>query len=188
MSAPGQSAATGPRHLVLIGLRASGKSTLGRALAQRQGVAFCDLDDATAALMGAPSVRAAWDAQGEPAFRAAETRALAAALGRPGQTIIALGGGTPTAPGAAELLERAVRERVVVIAYLSAPASVLRERLTQTDALANRPSLTGRSALDEIDDVLARRDPLYTRLATRIIPSTGNANEMLAAIDGWRDW
>ena len=66
--------------VILIGLRGSGKTTVGRALAARLGVSFCDLDDVTVRAMGASSVAEAWRAQGERGFREAEGRALAEAL------------------------------------------------------------------------------------------------------------
>ncbi|QKK09395.1 MAG: hypothetical protein HND58_15335 [Planctomycetota bacterium] len=103
-----------PHPLLLIGLRGSGKSTLGRLVAERlvaDGLvaAFSDLDDAVLARLGHATVAEAWNTLGEPAFRTAETACLRervpAALddGTP-QVVVALGGGTPTAPGAAELL------------------------------------------------------------------------------------
>ena len=65
---------------VLIGLRGSGKTTLGRLLAARRKVAFVDLDDRTVSASGHPSVSAMFRAEGEPAFRAAERAELAHAL------------------------------------------------------------------------------------------------------------
>ena len=57
---------------VLIGLRGSGKTTLGRLLAARRAVPFVDLDDRTVASAGLASVSAMFRAVGEPAFRLAE--------------------------------------------------------------------------------------------------------------------
>lgn len=149
--------------IVLIGLRGSGKSTLGKALARQQGLDFLDLDDLTAGALGHSSAGEAFNAAGERAFRAAEARALAEVLARPFLGVLALGGGTPTAPGAADLLVPPAR-----VVYLRSSPGTLRRRLAATDVAA-RPSLTGAPMLDEIDAVFAVRDPLYQRLADLVI-------------------
>lgn len=176
-------------NLLLIGLRGSGKSTLGRALAAHQSRPFLDLDDATAAFLHCDSVAEAWARHGEPAFREAESRALAAALNDTGR-IIALGGGTPTAPGATELIERARRERRCIVAYLRSTPKELRARLQSLcpSALTNRPSLTGAHPLDEVESVFAARDPLYRALATREIEGIDAVDDAVARMDHWPTW
>lgn len=158
-------------NLLLIGLRGSGKSTLGRLLAAELGAAFVDLDDETPGVLGAAGVREAWDRHGEDGFRKAEVVALARVLREDGR-VVALGGGTPTAPMAAELIadERAAgRARVV---YLRATPATLRARLGDSDN-AHRPSLTGAGVLDEVEQVFARRDPAYLGLADRTLEVDG---------------
>ncbi|MBL8756967.1 MAG: shikimate kinase II [Phycisphaerae bacterium] len=170
-------------QIVLIGLRGSGKTTLGRALAQRAGRTFIDLDDLTPARLGCASVREAWAAHGEPAFRAAEADALADVLGRPG-TVLALGGGTPTAPGAADRLRAARSSGGAWLAYLRASAADLRVRLAGTD-IAQRPALMGADALGEIGAVLAARDGLYLGLADAVVEVGGlSPLEAEAALEG----
>jgi shikimate kinase len=166
-----------------MGLRGSGKSTIGRRLAAELGMDFLDLDDATAAALGCPTVRDAWQTLGEPVFRAAESYTLAEALTGPPR-IIALGGGTPTAPGASDLLLTAAREAHAIIIYLNAPPDTLRARLAADPATthATRPSLTGRDPLDEIEEVHARRHPLYHQLATHIIDAQGHIADVIARL------
>lgn len=161
-----------PHPLLLIGLRGSGKSTLGRLVAERVGAAFSDLDDAVLARLGCATVAEVWETLGEPAFRAGETACLRervpeAVDDRTPPAVVALGGGTPTAPGAAELLGEARERGLVTIVYLRAQPETLRARLGAADA--NRPSLTGAGTLGEIDAVFAARDGLYRELATEII-------------------
>lgn len=162
-----QEAPSPPPHVVLLGLRGSGKSSVGAALAGMIDRSFIDLDDVTCSLLDAPTVAEAWQRRGVAAFRLAETAALRRVLATRGQ-IISLGGGTPTAPGAADLLRTAARDRAALLIYLRAPAEVLRDRLAASDP-ALRPPLTGADPLAEIDIVLARRDPLYLSLADHII-------------------
>jgi len=169
-----------PRHLILMGLRGSGKTTLGRSLAARLQLPFIDLDARTRALLGVATVRQAFDTRGEPAFREAETQALRAALGEP-PAVIALGGGTPTAPGAAELLREAIEDSRAHLVYLRAQPATLRARLARDDP--DRPSLTGADALDEMDAVSAARDPGYRELATAILETDEmKPDEILDAI------
>lgn len=159
--------ATNP-SLVLMGLRGSGKSTLGRAVADRLGRPCIDLDDRTVEALGATSVAEAWRTLGETAFRAAESRVLREVLSAPGSAIVSLGGGTPTAPGAADLLREVAGRGRAIIVYLHARPETLRARLGQT-GVADRPSLTGRGTIGEIDEVYAARDGLYRAIATRVV-------------------
>jgi shikimate kinase len=159
--------------VILIGLRGSGKSTLGRALAARQGAEFLDLDTLTPGLLGFATTGEAFAGAGETEFRRAEARALREVLAGPFAGILSLGGGTPTAPGVPDLLAPPAR-----VVYLRAAPGTLRARLMGTDA-SERPSLTGAPMLDEIEEVWARRDPLYRGLARVIIESDAMTPEQM---------
>lgn len=161
-------------RLVLIGLRGSGKTALGRALA---GGSLVDLDELVAARAGLASAAAFIRERGIEAFRRAEADALRDALAGDA-AVIALGGGTPTAPGAAEML-RGCAARVV---YLRATPETLAARLSRTD-LASRPSLTGVGVLEEIGALFAARDGLYRGLAGEVIDVDSlAADEVLARL------
>lgn len=155
------------KNIVLMGLRGSGKSTLGRLLAARTGRTFVDLDDITPRLLGEKTVRDAWETYEEYDFREAETEALLESLQHPGQ-VIALGGGTPTAPGADKVLKDFQERDEVTLVYLRADAPTLRRRLSQMDN-SDRPSLTGDDPLEEIEHVMNARDGLYRELADGLI-------------------
>ena len=173
---------------MLIGLRGSGKSTAGRRVAHDltdaadAPLGFVDLDDRTPVLLDAPTAAEAINTHGLAAFRDAERRALDAVLteARANPLVIALGGGTPTAPGAADLLNAARSAGVVRVVYLHAPPSVLRDRLAQTDT-SSRPSLTGVGMLDEIETIYLQRDGLYRDLADRVIDTESLDENALAA-------
>lgn len=156
--------------IYLLGLRGSGKTTAGRILARRRGVLFVDLDDLTPTILGGTTAAETLRAHGEPEFRRAERAALDLPLVR-SAGVVSLGGGTPTAPGAAdELTRRALAgDRLV---YLRASAAVLRDRLAAT-TLADRPSLTGAGVLEEIEGLLRVRDPIYRALARAVIEVDG---------------
>ena len=153
--------------IVLIGLRGAGKSTVARYLARHLGLSPVDLDDRTPRHAGEATVAGVFANQGETAFRAAESRALFEALAEP-DIVLALGGGTPTAPGAADLLRDAQAHDRAAVVYLRAPASDLAARLASADN-AHRPALSELSPSAEIATLYARRDPLYTALARVVI-------------------
>lgn len=172
-----------PPSLLLIGLRGSGKSTLGRRLAGELRRPFVDLDDETAALLKAPSAGHAIRALGLDAFRAAERRALEGVL-RGAGLVVALGGGTPTAPGAADLITAEQRHARVTVAYLRASAATLRERLAADPT--DRPALLGDDPLAEIERVLDARDEPYKHLANAVVDVDGLDLELAYA--ALRDW
>lgn len=168
-----------PAHVLLIGLRAAGKSTLARRLSAALGGDAIDLDDETRRVLGFASVREAFAAVGETRFREAESSALARVLAGPA-SIVALGGGTPTAPGAATLLAEARAQGRACIVFLDPPLSALAARLA-ADA-GDRPSLTGRGVVEEIAELASRRRPLYGELADIVIATTTESEEEVQAV------
>jgi shikimate kinase len=166
-------------NLILIGLRGSGKSTLGRLVAAHLHRPFIDLDDLTPHILKAPSIAEAWAARGEAAFRKAEAKALRQILPVPAQ-VIALGGGTPTHPTSADLLRTARRTSRSAIVYLRASISTLQSRLRQADN-AHRPSLTGIDIIAEVPRLFAQRDPIYRALADCILHVDAAPPEQLVA-------
>lgn len=172
-----------PATLVLMGLRGSGKTTLGRLVSLRTGAEFVDLDALATGLLGEGTLAELWARYGEDRFREAELRALEGLdlpLGSPRPRVVALGGGAPTAPGAARLLREATAAGEVALVYLRAAPGTLLARLAATDC-SDRPSLTGAGTLGEIGAVFAARDPLYRELATRIVEVEGRGADDLAA-------
>ncbi len=83
-------------RVVLVGMPASGKTTVGRILARRLNRPFVDIDDLVATRLGV-SVPDFIDARGERAFRDEESVAVTEALAVPG-AVVATGGGTVLDP------------------------------------------------------------------------------------------
>ncbi|MEL7474474.1 MAG: shikimate kinase [Planctomycetota bacterium] len=151
------------KHILLIGLRASGKSTLARLLGARLGMDHLDLDARTPSVAGRATVAEMIERDGLDAFREAEATALAQVLDEPA-AVISLGGGSPTAPGAAQRIVDAEAP----IVYLRAQPETLVERL-EADDNAHRPSLSGKPITEEIVSQFRTRDPLYRDLAWHVI-------------------
>lgn len=145
------------RAIALVGMRATGKTTLGKALAEHLGSTFVDTDQRFVAEHGPIADYVA--ANGWPAFRSEEERLVRASL-EPG-CVVATGGGAIESDATRALLA----EQASVI-WLRADAALLRQRLAGDD---HRPSLTGAPVVDEVADVLAKRDPLYRNAADHIL-------------------
>jgi shikimate kinase len=149
-------------NILLMGLRGSGKTTIGRLLAQRAGRRFVDLDDLALARFPETTVTAVWQAHGEPAWREAEALALRQVLAG-SEAIIALGGGTPMIDDARALIEQAQAEGAATVIYLRCTTAEMSRRLS-ADA-GDRPSLTGADPVAEIQAVLEAREPTFRALA-----------------------
>ena len=142
-----------PHSVVLVGPRAAGKTTLGRALAERLAWGFADADDLLGDLVG--STAGDYLARvGEEEFREAEEKVVCAALSANERRVLALGGGA--------VLSGAVRDRLSqsrhFVVFLFAPVEVLVERHSEGPA---RPPLTGLPLKNEVEQVFATRLPLY---------------------------
>lgn len=152
------------RPIALVGLRASGKTTLGRALAERLTRVFVDLDEEVsredAALRATNDARTAGEIlakEGEPHFRDLEERALERVLSRTDKIVLATGGG---------VVERA-RNRLLLrtrarCVWLVVPVEELQRRMRADPTV--RPALLGRDAIAEVAEIAARREPWFREL------------------------
>jgi shikimate kinase len=143
--------------VILLGYRGSGKTTVGRKLADRLWLKFVDTDDLIVA-SAKKSIREIFEQQGESHFRDLEVRAVRDAVGR-ADHVIALGGGAVLREENRALLKSLEVKRI----YLRCEPQVLLRRI-QSDAstAANRPALTDLGGgIEEIARLLAIREPLY---------------------------
>lgn len=92
-------------RLILVGMPASGKTTVGRALAEALAVPFYDCDEVVERMMGR-TIPEVFDTEGEGAFRAVERRALERLCGEDAPCVIATGGGAVLSAENRELLRR----------------------------------------------------------------------------------
>jgi shikimate kinase len=155
--------------ITLTGFMGSGKTTVGKVLADFLGCPFYDLDDLIVKKAG-KSIPDIFTQDGEPAFRELEARLLRQTVEKYAETtaVLALGGGAILAPTSAALLH----DKTVCI-YLRATLDTLQARLVGETA--------GRPLADDALAVrLAAREPLYEETAHVIIDTDGLSPDEVA--------
>jgi shikimate kinase len=158
------------RHIVLVGLPGSGKTTVGRQVAQQLRTAFTDIDVLVAQAAGRP-VAEIFAREGEPAFRRLERAAMAGALAAPPH-LIAPGGGWVAVPGN---LETAAGAHLI---YLRVSPEVAAGRLSDD---GSRPLLAGGHPLGQLRELLRQREPWYAR-AESVVEASGSVEEVAVAV------
>jgi shikimate kinase len=161
--------------LTLIGYRATGKTTLARLLAERLGWDWIDADVEIEQRAG-KSIARIFAEDGEPAFRDLEARVVAELLKRD-RLVLAAGGGAPMRPET----RRAMREAGKVVWLTARPETIHARMSGDATTAGRRPSLTDRSALDEIVHLLAKREPIYRETADLEVDTENQTPEELAA-------
>ena len=150
---------------MLIGMMGSGKSTIGRQVAQRLGRPFVDTDRVIAVEAGC-SVAQLFAERGEGAFREFESAVIARVAAVPNQ-IIAVGGGAVCVSRNIEALERTGD-----VVLLDASVSQLANRVGRGRARNQRPLLGDTDAvLERLQRLWDERAPLYEAAAGHRVDS-----------------
>ncbi len=159
------------RHIFLVGMPGSGKSALGRRVANKLQLPYLDMDVYLTEVTGMDTVQL-YQAFGEQAFRDAETRLLQELAGAtPG--IISTGGGTCLREE-----NRALMKNHGVIVFIDRPV----EDIMQNIRAEKRPQLAQMSK-EDLDKVLEQRLPIY-RGVSDIVMNNGNGFQNgLAALE-----
>lgn len=146
---------------VIIGSPGSGKSTVGRILADRIGAAFIDTDAEIEARTGKPIGEIFVD-DGEEGFRALEREVVAEALAT-AEGVVSLGGGSVLHDGTrAELA-------ALHVVYLQVEFADAAKRVGFDRA---RPMLMG-NPRTRLKKLLEERLPVYESLATTTVTTSG---------------
>ena len=152
------------RNVALIGMPSSGKTTVGRALAEALGKRFVDLDEEIVKADGR-SIPDIFAAEGEDGFRAKETEQTAR-FGKENRQLLSCGGGVVKRP---ENL-RALHQNGVVL-FIDRPV----------EALAVGGSRPLSSSMEALRTMEAQRRPLYRAAADAVVPNTGTLEDALRA-------
>jgi 3-dehydroquinate synthase len=146
------------KHIFIYGPPGSGKSTVGKILADRLEIPFLDLDVEIERMAG-QTISQIMSEQGEPIFRDLETAALEKAASG-AASVIALGGGALLRDS-----NRVCAESAGEVVLLEADLPTLLERLKS--ASGQRPLLTG-DMEEKLRSLMARRQAHYESFIMRV--------------------
>ncbi len=151
--------------IVLVGFMGSGKTAVGRALAQKVGLPFVDTDRVIEDRAGAP-IADVFASGGESAFREIERDVVAEVLSGP-DAVVALGGGALGDPTTCAALEWAT----VVHLEVAYP-----EAMKRIGADPGRPML----AISDPKALFSERLPVYRRVADLSVATDGRSEDEIA--------
>jgi shikimate kinase len=142
-----------PRHILLVGLPGSGKSTVGRLVSEGLPAPLVDIDQLLVRQMGRP-VSQIFGMIGEAGFRQMEREAVRAAIaGVP--AVVVPGAGWAAQPGE---IDGAVESCLLI--YLKCLPDTAVKRSETGDV---RPLLTGGNPAQRVRELLQAREPFYAK-------------------------
>lgn len=162
--------------IILLGFMGCGKSTIGRALAERLDYQFIDLDDEIEKV-ATITISKLFDVKGEAYFRKLESKTLKTTLSKKGKAVIALGGGTPCYNKNMELIKK------LPSFYIRCGVDVLAKRLekekTHRPIIANKKQSELKSFIAK---KLSHRRQFY-RKATHILVGARAKAKIISRIE-----
>ena len=153
-------------RIFIVGPMASGKSTLGKELAQALNVDFLDTDKEIEKKAGA-EISWIFEVEGEKGFRERERKALQESI-KEDDVVISTGGGIVTVKKNRDLI--ATKGKVV---YLKTP---LKLQLKRTEKDKKRPLLAKGNKKQILEALKKERDPKYEEIADITIDQNGQKN------------
>ncbi|MCP4577468.1 MAG: shikimate kinase [Deltaproteobacteria bacterium] len=161
-------------NIVLIGYRCSGKSLVGKTLADYLGLELVDTDQVLEGRVGSPIPHYVAE-NGWEAFRMLE-KMIIRSIANHDQRVIATGGGV--------VLDwenvRNLKETGWVV-WLRTSITSIRERMGQDEVSGKvRPGLTGDNPLEEIEEILSQRTALYERACHYIVNTDQQSPDAVA--------
>lgn len=146
-------------NIYLVGFMGTGKTTIGRSVAQKLGFQLLDSDHEIERLKG-KTIPQIFADDGEPAFREME-RAFIRSGHPPRGCVVACGGGLVVQPGMLELLQ----SKGVVICLHASLETILR----RTQGNKNRPLLNVDDPMERIRALYTAREPIYRKSGTLLL-------------------
>jgi len=162
------------RNIVLVGFMGTGKTSVGRQLADRLGLAFVDMDAVIEAHEGRPVPRI-FAESGEPYFRALERDRVRELAARDGLAI-ATGGGVVLNPDNT----RDFSLSGVLVCLTASPETILARVAAET----HRPLLAGDDKGQKIRSLLKAREPFYGAIPSRVKTDGLTVDEVANAVLG----
>ena len=156
------------RNLALIGFMGSGKSSVGRLVAEQLHFTFLDTDEVIESRVGKP-ITDIFAQDGEPVFREYERR-LVEELGARNQMVFSTGGGLPINPVNLANL----KTHSLVVCLWASPDTIYERVRHQT----HRPLLNNPDPLAKIRQLLAIREPHYRQADVLVITELRSVEEV----------
>ena len=155
------------RHVVLVGLMGTGKSTVGKRLAVRLGRKFVDTDTRIEESSDR-SIRSIFESDGEEAFRDMESQVLVEVLDSSEPSVIAAGGGVVVRDANRQVL------RSFSVIWLRAEPTMLANRLVRSArrGASHRP-LIDNDPLGKLNEMNRNRSVLYAEVSGTVIDVDG---------------
>lgn len=160
-------------NLYLVGFMGTGKSTVGRLLAERWRMRYVDSDQAIVEKAGRP-IADIFATEGEPYFRSLELDFVR--NGHPAEgCVVSCGGGLVVQPGMVEELKK----RGLIACLFARPETILK----RTGTNRNRPLLNVEDPLGRIRELLAEREPVYLKSGACFTTDSGPMQDLLMHIE-----
>lgn len=171
------------KTIYFTGFMASGKSRIGRAVADRLHANFLDTDALIVERTG-KAISEIFKEQGEAAFRQMELALIEEIAANETPKVVALGGGTLSQPGVVSL----IRKTGLIVRLYAAP-EVLSERIGRKDTRPLMVGLSPEERLEKIKQMLSERESRYA-LADFSVESTNDSEEKVisAVLRGLKFW
>lgn len=164
------------KNIVLVGFMGTGKSAVGKLLAERLGRAFVDLDRKIEKEAGR-AVAQIFQGEGETGFRKREREAVRQAAALEGH-VIATGGGVMMDEENVRLLKGSGW----LVCLTASPDVILRRTMA---TLRIRPLLSGGEPRERIEALLKLRAPFYAKADVAVDTSNRPVKEIVEEILGW---
>jgi len=165
-------AALGSRVVALVGMMGSGKTSIGKRLANKLGLPFID-SDGEIELAAGMTITEIFDRHGEPYFRDGERRVIARLLNE-GSCVLATGGGAFMDPRTREALSR-----TAVTIWLRADLTTLIQRIARRN---NRPLMRTADPAAQVERLLTLRVPTYSLADITVDSSDRPHDEVVATL------
>ena len=161
--------------IVLVGYRASGKSTLGQLLAQRLEWPYKDIDRGIEARTN-KTLTELYEELGEEPFRRIETEVVEE-MCQEDQCVISFGAGSVI-----KERNQIVAQRDALVVFLDVPVQELGRRIENDPRSGDtRPPLS-RGGIEEVEEMLAKREPIYRKCADVVLDGTRAVEELVEEV------